>query len=65
MKVGRIALDGTKLEANASKHKAMSYARLVDKEEQVEAEIAELEAAADAPPTPAAKPSSNPYSVRS
>lgn len=34
------ALDGTKLEANASKHKAMSYARLIDKEQQVEAEIA-------------------------
>jgi 3D (Asp-Asp-Asp) domain-containing protein len=48
VKMGRVALDGTKLEANASKHKAMSYARLVDKEERVEAEIAELEAAAAA-----------------
>lgn len=48
VKMGRVALDGTKLEANASKHKAMSYARLVDKEEQVEAEIAHLEAAARA-----------------
>jgi hypothetical protein len=36
---------GTKLRANASKHKAMSYARLVDKEQVVEAEVAELEAA--------------------
>jgi transposase len=31
VKMGRVALDGTKLEANASKHKAMSYARLIDK----------------------------------
>ena len=42
--MGRVALDGTKLRANASKHKAMSYARLVDKEQTVEAEIAALEA---------------------
>ena len=35
VKMGRVALDGTKLEANASKHKAMSYGRLVDKEERV------------------------------
>ncbi|MFH8387795.1 IS1182 family transposase [Kitasatospora sp. NPDC018058] len=48
VKMGRVALDGTKLEANASKHKAMSYGRLVDKEEKVEAEIAELEAKARA-----------------
>ncbi|MBB4927073.1 IS1182 family transposase [Kitasatospora kifunensis] len=46
VKMGRVALDGTKLEANASKHKAMSYGRLVDKEERVEAEVAELEAKA-------------------
>jgi transposase len=44
VKMGRVALDGTKLQANASKHKAMSHARLVDKEAKVEAEIAELEA---------------------
>jgi transposase len=42
--MGRVALDGTKLRANASKHKAMSYARLVDREQAVEAEIAALEA---------------------
>jgi transposase len=48
VKMGRIALDGTKLEANASKHKAMSYSRLIDKEQQVETEIADLEAAAAA-----------------
>lgn len=44
VKMGRVALDGTKLQANASRHKAMSYGRLVPKEEQVEAEVAELEA---------------------
>ncbi|TWE15136.1 transposase [Kitasatospora atroaurantiaca] len=48
VKMGRVALDGTKLEANASKHKAMSYGRLVDKEERIEAEIAHLEAKAAA-----------------
>jgi transposase len=48
VKMGRVALDGTKLEANASKHKAMSYGRLVDKEERVEVEIAVLEAKARA-----------------
>ncbi|MET7458637.1 transposase [Streptomyces sp. NPDC005574] len=48
VKMGRVALDGTKLQANASKHKAMSYGRLVDKEERIEAEIAELEAKAAA-----------------
>jgi transposase len=44
VKMGRVALDGTKLLANASRHKAMSHGRLVAKEEQVEAEIAALEA---------------------
>src|SRR3954466_4486884 len=43
VKMGRVALDGTKLQANASRHKAMSHGRLVAKEEQVEAEVAELE----------------------
>jgi transposase len=44
VKLGRVALDGTKLHANASRHKAMSHQRLVTKEEQLEAEIADLEA---------------------
>lgn len=48
VKMGRVAVDGTKLAANASNHKAMSYGRLVDKEERVEAEIAALEAKAHA-----------------
>lgn len=44
VKMGRVALDGTKLQANASRHKAMSYPRLLAKEEKVEGEVAELEA---------------------
>ncbi|MES4909608.1 MULTISPECIES: IS1182 family transposase [unclassified Streptomyces] len=48
VKMGRVALDGTKLEASTSKHKAMSYGRLVDKEERIEAEIAQMEAQAQA-----------------
>jgi transposase len=40
--LGSLALDGTKLRASASRHKAMSYARMVKKEQQLEAEIAEL-----------------------
>ena len=28
MKLGHVAIDGTKLKANASKHKAMSYGRM-------------------------------------
>jgi len=40
--LGSLALDGTKLRANASRHKAMSYARMVKNEQQLEGEIAEL-----------------------
>lgn len=42
MKVGRLALDGTKVKANASRHKAMSYDRMVQEEERLQKEIAEL-----------------------
>ncbi len=44
VKLGRLALDGTKLRANASRHKAMSYERMTKKETELEAEIAELRA---------------------
>ena len=44
---GSLALDGTKVRANASRHKAMSYERMVTKEQQLEAEIAELRANVD------------------
>lgn len=42
MKAGHISLDGTKIKANASKHKAMSYARMSEKEKQLKHEIDEL-----------------------
>ena len=42
MKVGRVALDGTKVKANASKHKAMSYDRMVEKQKQLKAEVKQL-----------------------
>jgi transposase len=48
MKVGRVALDGTKVKANASKHKAMSYDRMLEKEKQLKAEVKRLLAQAEA-----------------
>jgi transposase len=41
---GTLALDGTKLRANASRHKAMSYDRMVKKETDLDVEIAALRA---------------------
>lgn len=46
--LGTLALDGTKLRANASRHKAMSYERMVRKEAQLESEITELRKNVDA-----------------
>jgi transposase len=42
VKLGHVALDGTKIKANASKHKAMSYERMCAKEKELEAEVARL-----------------------
>jgi transposase len=42
VKLGHVALDGTKIKANASKHKAMSYGRMCAKEKELEAEVARL-----------------------
>lgn len=42
LKVGRVALDGTKVKANASRHKAMSYDRMGSEEERLQQEIDEL-----------------------
>lgn len=42
LKVGRLALDGTKVKANASRHKAMSYDRMTSEEERLQQEIDEL-----------------------
>src|SRR5258708_9227203 len=47
-KVGPIALDGTKVKANASRHKAMSYDRIKAEEERLKQEIAKLLADAQA-----------------
>jgi transposase len=48
VKIGRVALDGTKLQADASKHKAMSYGRMKQTEKRLEREIAALLAEAEA-----------------
>lgn len=42
VKLGHVALDGTKVRANASKHKAMSYDRMEKKESELEAEVERL-----------------------
>ncbi len=42
VRLGHVALDGTKVKANASKHKAMSYERMCRKEKELEAEVAHL-----------------------
>ena len=42
VKLGQVAIDGTKLKANASKHKAMSYGRMTEQEAALQAEIADL-----------------------
>ena len=42
VKLGRLGVDGTKIKANASKHRAMSYARMKDEQARLEREIAGL-----------------------
>lgn len=42
VKLGHVALDGTKLKANASKHKAMSYGRMKAESARLESEISKL-----------------------
>lgn len=42
VKLGHVAIDGTKQQANASKHKAMSYDRMEEKEKQLKAEVEQL-----------------------
>jgi len=48
VRLGHVALDGTKLRANASKHKAMSYGRMKEKLPDLEAQVAQLLAEAEA-----------------
>ena len=42
VKLGTIAIDGIKVKANASRHKAMSYKRMLAKEQQLNDQIEEL-----------------------
>lgn len=46
-RLGHVALDGTKVKANASKHKAMSYDRMAEKEKRLKKEIREWFAESD------------------
>ena len=48
VKLGHVAIDGTKMKANASKHKAMSYDRMNEKEKQLREEVEKLLAEAAA-----------------
>jgi len=48
VKLGHVALDGTKIKANASRHKAMSYKRMKEEATRLEAEIGELMKKAEA-----------------
>jgi len=48
VKMGHVALDGTKKQANASKHKAMSYGRMGEAEAKLKAEIEDLLQGAEA-----------------
>lgn len=47
VKLGHVALDGTKMQANASKHKAMSYGRMSETEKKLQDEVNRLLAEAE------------------
>src|SRR5206468_9894641 len=47
-KLGKISLDGSKVQANASKHRAMSWGHAVELEQQLKQEVARLMAMAEA-----------------
>jgi transposase len=47
VKLGHVAIDGTKIKANASKHKAMSYKRMSETEARLQQEVEALMAAAE------------------
>lgn len=42
VKLGTVAIDGTKIKANASKHKAMSYKRMKEEQKKLKSEIEEI-----------------------
>ena len=48
VKLGRVALDGSKVRANASRRKAMSYKRMTEREAKLQAEVDDLLADAEA-----------------
>ncbi len=48
VKLGHVAIDGTKVRANASKHKAMSYQRMCEQERRLVEQVEELLSRADA-----------------
>ena len=48
VQVGRVAIDGSKVKANASKHKAMSYGRMREREPELEQEVHHLLTQAEA-----------------
>jgi transposase len=48
VKLGHVALDGTKIKASASKHKAMSYERMEKRAAELEAEVAKWLSTAEA-----------------
>ncbi|RZN08147.1 IS5/IS1182 family transposase, partial [Bradyrhizobium sp. Leo170] len=48
VRLGHVALDGTKIKANASKHKAMSYERMKKRQSELQAEVDRWLAAAEA-----------------
>ena len=47
LKLGRVSLDGTKIKANASKHRALSWEHATKLEQQLQAEVDELLRLAD------------------
>mgnify|MGYP006908290990 FL=1 len=47
MKVGRVAVDGTKVQANASRHKSMTYKEMKRQEELIQQEVDRLLAEAE------------------
>ena len=47
VKVGRVAIDGSKIKSNASKHKAMSYRRMKEDQKRLKQEVQQLLAEAE------------------
>ena len=64
MRLGHVALDGTKIKANASEHKAMSYDRM-EKTGELEAEVQRWLSAAEAADARKTKPSARIRAARS